>query len=419
LAAHPIGPEKEPVGVVLLGRPLDDAWCAELRALIPVSVRISVADTDVASAGAWPAMAQVADLPATDPSLVLRIARDLGPEQARQRLVAGVLLGVGLVVLVGALLITRRRMRRELRPVAEVTAALGAMAQGDLGVRLPAGRDDEFGRMAAALNGTVEALHRKSAAAGTALVDAATALHAVSGTLTTQATHVAGVAEAMSESTREVAAAIGRLAEHSAGIGRAVEDARAAAAGTCERARAADGTVQQLTASSHEIGAIVQVIATIAGQTNLLALNATIEAARAGSAGKGFAVVAAEVKELARQSATAAADITQRIARIQEHSGATVACLGGIGADVQRITALQESIAAAVAEQATTTDAVNRTMGDVASGAGDIAQAVRQVAAAATSTAAREVERTGAGLRDVAATLDRAAEAQPVSDSAR
>ena len=67
-----------------------------------------------------------------------------------------------------------------------------------------------------------------------------------------------------------------------------------------------------------ELNRCVGQIRDIAKQTNFLAINATIEAARAGEAGKGFAVVAAEVKQLSKDSDTAAVDIQEGIANLKE-----------------------------------------------------------------------------------------------------
>ncbi|MGE7673806.1 methyl-accepting chemotaxis protein [Lysinibacillus sp. NPDC094403] len=77
-------------------------------------------------------------------------------------------------------------------------------------------------------------------------------------------------------------------------------------------------SITSLDSYANKIGDIVEVIHAIADQTNLLALNASIEAARAGEHGKGFAVVAEEVRKLAEQSKTSAAEITDTIHTMQQ-----------------------------------------------------------------------------------------------------
>ena len=116
--------------------------------------------------------------------------------------------------------------------------------------------------------------------------------------------------------------------------------------------------VASLDNSSQEIGAVVKTITSIAEQTNLLALNATIEAARAGEAGKGFAVVAGEVKELARETASATEEVGAKVSTIQADAAAVRTALTEVSDTVGRINDAQRVIAGVLHDQAAVTRSV-------------------------------------------------------------
>lgn len=153
-------------------------------------------------------------------------------------------------------------------------------------------------------------------------------------------------------------------------------------------ASSTDKTVRQLSTSSVDIGHVIKVINTIAQQTNLLALNATIEAARAGDAGKGFSVVANEVKDLAKATAKATEEIERKVATIQTDSDSAVIAIGGIEKIIQEINDIQITTAAAVEQQAATTNEIVRSVTEAAEGSNNIAETILEASTSAEKTLA-------------------------------
>jgi methyl-accepting chemotaxis protein len=223
----------------------------------------------------------------------------------------------------------------------------------------------------------------------------------------TQAGVVSAAAEQVSKNVQTVATGTEEMSASIKEIAKNAQDAAKVAAVAVKTAETTNATVSKLGESSAEIGKVIKVITSIAQQTNLLALNATIEAARAGEAGKGFAVVANEVKELAKETAKATEDISQKIEAIQGDTKSAVTAITEISMVINKINDFQNTIASAVEEQTATTNEISRNVAEAAKGSKEIAQNITGVAQAAKSTTsgANDTQKASAELAKMAAAL--------------
>jgi hemoglobin-like flavoprotein/putative methionine-R-sulfoxide reductase with GAF domain len=222
------------------------------------------------------------------------------------------------------------------------------------------------------------------------------------------------VAAASEEATRNVetvSSAAEELSASIAEISRHVQEASKMTATAVQQATQTNTTIRDLGEASSQIGQVVKVITSIAQQTNLLALNATIEAARAGEAGKGFAVVANEVKELARQTAKATEEISQKITAIQSSTNVAVSAIGSIGETISKINEISTTIASAVEEQSAATSEISRNVAEAAKGTAEVSSNITGVSQAADEAgrAAGDILAAASGLSQESVKLDQVA----------
>lgn len=268
--------------------------------------------------------------------------------------------------------LAEQRDQERSRSAAEKHAALTAMAEKietDTRASL-----EEVSQHTASMAAVAEQMSTSATHTGASAVMAA----AAAATAVANAKIVAGAADELAASIREISHQVGQSA---------VSVDQAVAAGQETRA-----TIETLNGQIGQIGNVTEMISEIAARTNLLALNATIEAARAGEAGKGFAVVAAEVKQLAIQTARSTAEIAAHIGAVRASTEASVEAVTRIDRTIAKISEMSASIAAAVEEQGVATAEIARNVAETAAAANAMADRIGEVSGEAERTGRQAVQ---------------------------
>ncbi len=332
-----------------------------------------------------------------------------------------------------------------LRKVSRLLAEI-AKAEGDLTRRLPVERNDEIGELSTWFNKFVDQMQAVMVRVGesaSVLVESSSQLTGTAEELThyadsttSRSAFVVSEADQMvhrmsfaSKSTQSmqmnitsVANAIEELAACINDISGNTEQASSVATEAARELENSNANFLELGRAANEINRVIETIEDIAEQTNLLALNATIEAARAGEAGKGFSIVANEVKELARQAASATEGIRERIDAIQLATEKTTRSIGDVGQHIAKVNEVSTMIAAAIQQQNATTQSIAEHISETTASVTEISEGVAKSAEASeeirssmqavdlaaheTATGANNTRHSGADVQRIADDLN-------------
>ncbi len=345
----------------------------------------------------------------TQPMGTLRIGVSTHQVNALSRKIGWTATGAGALALIIGVAIYVFVAQRVTRPIRQVVELAQKVAQGDLTIEVKAdllnSRDEigilarAFSEMSANLKRVMQELIyrirdncKEIALSSEALSAASQQMSSDSSETEHLADKVSSTGEGISRTVSTVATSSVEILSSLKAISRDIVNATQITTQAVDMARSTNETISKLGGSSNEIGEVVKVITAIAQQTNLLALNAAIEAARAGEAGKGFAVVANEVKDLAKKTAKATEEITQKIGVIQIDTKEAILAIGKIGEIIDQINKISVDIAGALEEQTVTTNDISGRVAEAARGTNEVSRSILGVATASKSTAKTAVE---------------------------
>ncbi|MGE0727176.1 MAG: methyl-accepting chemotaxis protein [Acidimicrobiia bacterium] len=236
------------------------------------------------------------------------------------------------------------------------------------------------------------------------LDDLAAALEVASSDVAEQAAALHDASERMDASVQGVSRASGELADSFREVDEAAASAVSVARHAVETSHAGRSRLEQLRATTAEIGEVVDVIDHLATRTRLLALNASIESAHAGESGRGFAVVANEVKELAGRTSASTSDVGARVEAIGREVNGMEVAIEGLDRIVTDVEYTHSRISVAMTQQTAAAEEIGRQMGDLGAESRVVAQGV-DVVRAASGTARHHARRAAEAVTELRATV--------------
>ncbi|MDY6988831.1 MAG: methyl-accepting chemotaxis protein [Thermodesulfobacteriota bacterium] len=251
--------------------------------------------------------------------------------------------------------------RMVIRPVNIMKDNAESMAKGDLTRNVTIKSQDELGALAKSFNKMTQYLNT------TIGVVEASAMQLAEG-----ASAQAAAVEQTSSSMEEISSTMTQNSLHSKEVQNVMGNTQDVLGQANISMKDLMHSLEETSAASDNIGKIIKTIQEIAFQTNLLALNAAVEAARAGEAGSGFAVVAEEVRNLAMRSAEAAQDtenliedIVGKIKKGTDLVDKTDDQYRQVAVSSHKVNDLITEITAAIDEQTTGVQQVNKAINEV------------------------------------------------------
>ena len=256
--------------------------------------------------------------------------------------------------------------KRVSKPMEEISTVLTQIGENvDLTQHLTQHSDDELGVIAKQVNKLVDNFRNSIKEVATVT----NTIHAISSEVSRAVIKSNEVSDKQKRETDMAAAAIEQMTSALSEVARNTNEADSASKqaesnvnmgnelvkdtieqvnGLSQEFNTTSQVVNDLAEESNKVGAVLDVIKTIAGQTNLLALNAAIEAARAGEQGRGFAVVADEVRSLAQRTQSSTQEIESMIEQLQKKSGEAVSAIEkgttGLQETMERVGRVDDSL---------------------------------------------------------------------------